>query len=420
MKRAANADASAMSWPDFFDSLGRSRPDLFHSLGRSSSKGKGKATPWAGMAEASDWALPCEDQSWCPQDDLTDSDLEDNKMLTGEDPPAIVTAICKGTSNLPTPSSAGSNAVNAKASRLASSSRPPPKKSAKISEGASPWNSGASQPIGKEGPPRNPEEGEDEEFDRLNVRFRRLNALQQKLQQGAVAGQKMSQQKKEMLGELRQKKEKIAEEKKEIGEHGEQLHQQMKQLHCREKKLEMDEGDVDFFVDFLSSLKLASEEGNEEKSVVHPEQLNFADTDRFTEIIPGQVYYDRLMHSFLEKEKGKGVFRYFGGTKAKVAEKGDKGKGTGKTLEERWKWAWEKTLEDIGTEISEDWVHEKVYQPNCMRCDEWGVGHGHESPCQACGAILRSTTLEEARDWEKALELRANWAEGGKVQDGRK
>ena len=110
-------------------------------------------------------------------------------------------------------------------------------------------------------------------------------------------------------------------------------------------------------------------------------------------------------------------------------------------------------MEDIGTGISEDTVHEKVYQPNCMRCNEGGVGHGHESPCQACGAILRSTTLEEARDWEKALELRAKkalgmkafelwvcgkkgdkgkgtagktweevilWAEGGKVQDGKK
>ena len=407
------------------------------------SKGKGKATPWAGMAEASEWALPCEDQrlSWFPQDDLPDSDPEDNKMPTGEEPPAIVTAIWrhyegKGTSNLPTPSSAGSNAVNAAASRPASSSRPPPKKRTKISEG----------------PPHNPEEGEDEEFERSHVRFRRLNALQQKLQQGAVAGQKASQQKKEMLGELHQKKEKIAEKKKEmkekiaeIGEHGEQLHQQMKQLIQQMKKLEMDEEDVDEGITLVREVfALVKDEGEdseegeseENRDLVQPEQLNFADTDRFTEIIPGQVYYDRLMHSFLEKEKGKGVFR------RKVLNKGDKGKCTGKTLEERWK-----------TGISEDWVHEKVYQPNCMRCDELGVGHGHESPCQACGAILRSTTLEEARDWEKALELRAKkglgikafelwvcgkksdkgkgtagktweevilWAEGGKVQDGKK
>ena len=384
------------------------------------SKGKGKATPWAGMAEASEWALPCEDQSWFPQDDLPDSDPEDNKMPTGEEPPAIVTTIWrhyegKGTSNLPTPSSAGSNAVNAAASRPASSSRPPPKKRAKISEG----------------PPRNPEEGEDEEFDRLHVRVRRLNALQQKLQQ-AVAGQKVSQQKK-MLGELHQKKEKIAEKKKEIGEHGEQLRQQMKQLIQQMKKLEMDEGDVDEGITLLGLVKDEgedseegeSEEGEcEEESVVHQEQ--FADTDRFTEMIPGQVYYDRLMHSFLRRCIN-GIFRYF-----KPNPKAKKPNPTS-------------TLEDT--------VHEKVYQPNCMRCNEGGVGHGHESPCQACGAILRSTTLEEARDWEKALELRAKkalgmkafelwvcgkkgdkgkgtagktweevilWAEGGKVQDGKK
>ena len=161
------------------------------------SKGKGKATPWAGMAEASEWAPPCEDQrlSWFPQDDLPDSDPEDNKMPTGEEPPAIVTAIWrhyegKGTSNLPTPSSAGSNAVNAAASRPASSSRPPPKKRTKISEG----------------PPHNPEEGEDEEFERSHVRFRRLNALQQKLQQGAVAGPKVSQQKKGLVSCIRRRR----------------------------------------------------------------------------------------------------------------------------------------------------------------------------------------------------------------------
>ena len=210
------------------------------------SKGKGKATPWAGMAEASEWALPCEDQSWFPQDDLPDSDPEDNKMPTGEEPPAIVTTIWrhyegKGTSNLPTPSSAGSNAVNAAASRPASSSRPPPKKRAKISEG----------------PPRNPEEGED-------VRVRRLNALQQKLQQ-AVAGQKVSQQKK-MLGELHQKKEKIAEKKKEIGEHGEQLRQQMKQLIQQMKKLEMDEGDVDEGITLLGLVKDEGEDSEEGES----------------------------------------------------------------------------------------------------------------------------------------------------------